>query len=45
MIRDFKGRLYEILGANIYYTYLKCLQTGDEVTIANAHFKACGFIA
>ena len=45
MIRDFKGRAYELLGVSKTHTVLLCLTTGDTVIIANQYFTDCGFVA
>lgn len=43
MIKDFKGRLYTLIGIDGNHTVMECLATGDIVRVANNQYKACGF--
>lgn len=39
MIYDFKGRAYELIGANAMYTEMTCRATGAFVKVSNHYFN------
>jgi hypothetical protein len=43
-IKDFKGRIYDVLETGVTTTLLRCVKTGDHIRIRSYGWHEIGFV-